>query len=102
MRFKRVTEYGSTHHVAEGVSFRYTAERVDDGWALAIRRLETVAGIRVAKPGAPFSETVHDLLSLCKAVAAEFEKLGDDYRSADHGHRERITEAVNRAYKIHP
>lgn len=102
MRFSRTkSATGTTQYIAEGESFRYTAERAGKDWSLTIRRLETVGSIdpiRVAKMGMPFEEDTHDTLALCKAVATEFEALGDGYRSADHGHRERATEAVIRAY----
>ncbi|MFE1763094.1 hypothetical protein ACFW81_02560 [Streptomyces angustmyceticus] len=99
MRFSRVTSAtGSTQYRAEGESFRYTAERDGKEWTLSIRRLETVAGVRVAKVGHPFKEANHDTLTTCNAVAMEFEALGDSYRPAEHGHAERYTTAVLRAY----
>ncbi|MGI5408205.1 hypothetical protein ACQEV9_15560 [Streptomyces chartreusis] len=99
MKFSRTTSAtGTTQYIAEGESFRYMAERAGKEWTLTLRRLETVAGIRVAEPGTPYWETTADTLSLCKSIATEFEALGDDYRSADYGHRDRVTEAVLRAY----
>jgi tetratricopeptide (TPR) repeat protein len=98
VRFSRITDNDTTHYRAEGTSYRYTAQRIRHGWRLRIWTLETVAGIRVAEAGAPKHDDVLDTLTLCKDVASEFEALGDDYRSADHGHRERITEATLRAY----
>lgn len=102
MRFSRAkSAMDTTQYHAEGESFRYTAEREGKAWTLTIRRLETVGSvdpIRVAKAGLPFEEDSHDTLALCKAVATEFEALGDDYRSADHGHAERYTTAVLKAY----
>lgn len=99
MRFTRSMANGTTEYRAEGESFRYVAKRVSkDRWALAISKLETVAGIRVAVQGGPFHEAWHDTLTTCKTVAAEFETLTDGYRSAEHGHRERYTEAVLKAY----
>lgn len=98
VRFIRTNTVGEKRYIAEGASFRYTAERVGKEWALTIRRLETVAGIRIAAHGPAYAETTASTLTLCKALANEFETLGDDYRSADHGHRERLTEASVRAY----
>lgn len=99
MRFIRSTAGGVTEYRADGESFRYVAKRVSkDRWALAMSKLETVAGIRVAVQGGPFQESWHDTLTTCKTVAAEFEALTDGYRSAEHGHRERYTEAVLKAY----
>jgi hypothetical protein len=103
MQFSRVTQvHQPTYYQAEGATYRYTAERCDGGWTLTIRRLETVAGIRVAALGRPFDESSFDTLAMCKAMAAEFEALGDDYRSADYGHRNRETEASLRAYGREP
>jgi hypothetical protein len=99
MRFSRTkSATGATQYQAEGVTFRYTVERDGKDWLLTIRRLETVAGIRVAVQGRPVEETTADRMTTCKDIATEFEALGDGYRSADHGHRERFTEAVLRAY----
>ncbi|MEU5149747.1 hypothetical protein AB0G42_21520 [Streptomyces yangpuensis] len=99
MKFQRETnENGAVQYRAEGASFRYTAWRKGKGWTLIIRRLETVAGIRVAVAGLPHHESTHDTLALCKLVSGEFEALGDNYRAAEHGHRERTTEATLRAY----
>lgn len=36
---------------------------------------------------------------MAKLTAVAYEALGDDYRAADHGHRERTTEAVRVAYE---
>jgi hypothetical protein len=98
MKFSKVDSEDGARYVAEGKSFRYAAEREGKEWKLTIRRLETVAGIRVAVSGHAYNVTRHDTLSLCKAVAGAFEDLGDDYRSADHGHAERTTTATLRAY----
>ncbi|MEE1835770.1 hypothetical protein [Streptomyces sp. SP17KL33] len=102
MKFTRVTEYGQTHYSAEGETYRYTAERDGKVWRLRIWKLETIGDIdpiRVAKSGPAYEDDQHDTLTLCKAVAAEFEALGDGYKSSEHGHRERMTEATIRAYE---
>lgn len=98
MRFQRITSNGATQYQAECETYRYVAERYGKEWSLAIRKLETVAGIRVTVAGRPFYEATHDTLTTCKAVSAEFVMLGDGYRSSDHGYRERTTEATLRAY----
>lgn len=92
MKFNRRT-YG---YRAAGVSHFYHVEKTDTGWLLSITRAKTVAGIRVTDMDAPKESHLYDRKGDAVAVAREFEALGEDYRSADHGHRERFTEAVTR------
>lgn len=81
-----------------GTSHTYLIARGDDGWNLTITRLLVIGGVRLTDPDARGETTGHDTLALCRAVAARFETLGDDYRPHEHGHRSRRTEAVTRAY----
>lgn len=92
-------------YTAEGDGLRYTVKRTGRTWVLRISRLVdvgTLDPIKVAANGPAEYEDVHDTKKLCVRVAGEYEALGNGYRSSDHGHRERATEAVLRAYTEKP
>jgi hypothetical protein len=70
------------------------------GWLLTIAHARTVAGVKISDTSRRLvaDESPHDTLGLARGIARHFEALGEDYDSAAHGHRERITEAIIRAY----
>ena len=79
---------------AEGFLHFYYVERTNGGWLLTITRATTVAGVRVTDQEARKEIHLYDHKADAVAVAREFEALGEDYKSENHGHRERFTEAV--------
>jgi hypothetical protein len=95
LKFTR-TEAG--RYRADGVAHIYTVAKEDGEWSLTIMVAETVAGVRYGVPRNGKRDT-YDTKADAVAVLREFEALGEDYRSADHGHRERYTEAVTRWHK---
>jgi hypothetical protein len=94
LRFAK-TEPG--RYYAKGESYTYLAVRDQGGWTMQVFKAEIVAGLKIS--GAEVGESWHDVLSLAKRVAAIFEQLGDDYQSAEHGHRSRHLEAITRAHQ---
>lgn len=68
------------------------------GWDLMIFKAKIVCDIRVDTLDKPVKTSWNQLKSLCVGVASEYEALGDDYKAHEHGYRERLTEAVQRAY----
>lgn len=98
MKIKR-TRAGRYYGV--GTSHTYLIVRNEHGaWCLTIAHARTVAGVTISdldrRPVA--EDSPHDTLALARAIADHFHALGDGYSSAAHGHRERITEAIARAY----
>lgn len=89
-RAGRYYGFGETHS--------FLIERDGDGWRLTVTRAIVVAGVQITDPDARPDRSHHSYLSSARAVVAEFESLGDDYRAHEHGHRSRLTEAVQRAY----
>lgn len=81
-----------------GASHSYLIERDAGGWSLTITRTVVVAEIQITDPDARGSKSWHGHLATARTVANLFEQLGDDYEPYQHGHRERHTEAVQRAY----
>lgn len=94
LRFAK-TEPG--RYYAKGETHTYLAVRSEGGWTMQVFKAEVVAGVKIS--GASVGETWHDALSLAKRVAANFERLGDGYQAAEHGHRSRHLEAVTRAHQ---
>ena len=88
LKFKRLE---SGRYYAKGVSHSYYVERdyVRPGWA--VRIFKDLKIVTINNYGDNKTENV--------MVANAFEDLGDDYRSSEHGFRERITEAVQVAHK---
>lgn len=89
-------------YTADGATCRYIVLRTADQkgwWTLDVYRAEETAGVRHTLGRVRIATTDCEKLAEAKAVAAEFEALGDDYSPAAHGHRERMTEAIGRAYE---
>lgn len=79
---------------------RYVVSMHGRGWDLTIQELTTTAGVRHAH-GQPIVAASHDdTRGLCYAVANAWHDLGDDYQPHEHGHRSRLTEAIQRAYGV--
>lgn len=68
-------------------------------WELIIRPAVTVCqDTKVSHPTAAPIIMDAETKTLVQAIADEFEALGEDYASHQHGHRQRGTEATLRAY----
>jgi hypothetical protein len=81
---------------ARSETLTYRIHQSAEGWELTI--------FRPGKSGTIFDGNVlvkddwHARKAYAVAVARRFESLGDDYKSFEHGYRERITEATLLAY----
>lgn len=93
LKFTR-TEPG--RYYAKGAAHTYRVVRVGKGWELIISTKKTVAGVEISDR--EVYQTSDETKALCVVFAEEYEALGEDYRSSEHGHRERHTEAGLRAY----
>lgn len=95
LKFRRV-EPG--HYVAQDQTKRYTVWRDGSFWSLAVQELVETAGVKHALGQPPICRGMHDTKKLCADVASAYSALGDDYKPHEHGHRGRMTEAVQHAY----
>lgn len=95
LRFRKVEtgDYRARSETAD-----YHVWRGHRTWWLNISALTTTAGVVHCIGTRSLGRGFHDTKALCVAVAREFHALGDDYKPHEHGHRERYTEAVGRAY----
>lgn len=96
LQFKRVAP---GRYVAHGDTKVYVVTGASEGkgWVLSVLAGEVVAGVRLTGDEVVAADH-NDTIALCRDVARAFEDLGDDYSSADHGARSRMTEAVLVAY----
>lgn len=99
LRFHRSEWHVSAYHTkGEADSYEIIRRPECKDWELRIRKLRDTAGIRHSL-GQPIvdgysSRTKADLVLIANA----YETLGADYRPCDHGHRERLTEAIAHAF----
>lgn len=106
LTFKRVpfstaTRQGESYYTAKTPTRVYDVERTADGkqWVLGISQAVAVADLIIRDPEAsPLARGYFDTMALARAAAKAYHDLGDNYRPCDHGHRDRYTEAVKRAY----
>lgn len=78
---------------------RYLIERIGHkSWTLRIFRLAVTAGVRHIVGVTAHEQTFADLKSIAVDIAEAYRALGGAYRPAEHGHRNRMTEAIGRAY----
>lgn len=71
-------------------------------WLLRVIPLTETAGVQHIVGQPIVAESIDDTRSLCYAVANAYHDLGEDYQQHKHGHRSRMTEAVQRAYEVKP
>lgn len=92
----RFTKTEAGRYYAKGAAHTYLVVRDGKGWYLVISTKRTVAGVEISDR--EVHATWRGTKAEAVAVAEEFEALGEGYRSSEHGHRERHTEAGLRAF----
>jgi len=100
LRFTR--DHEDAGYQARTETHRYVVTSDGRGWRLTVQQLTTTAGVRHACGQPIVAESWDDTRGLCYAVANAYHDLGDDYQEHEHGHRARLTEAINRAYAVTP
>jgi hypothetical protein len=80
-----------------GARHGYRMHRAGRTWQLTICEIDTVSDLRLL--GQPTGQAFPaETYAIAEAVAVAHERLGEDYRIADHGGRNRLTVAVDRVY----
>jgi hypothetical protein len=97
LTFRLATSGPYARYRADGASHSYVATKDATGWELTVwsqdRSISDLVLLGERKDG-----TFTDRLRDARAIASEFEALGDDFASHEHGHRNRLTVAISNAY----
>lgn len=95
LKFRRTT---TGRYRAEGATVSYVITKNGKNWGLDLWTQDhSISDLVLLGERKDFMGW-HDTLALAKAIAAEYEALGDDYRSCDHGYANRTTIAIANAY----
>lgn len=90
---------GTARYRANGAAHSYVVTKAAEvtGWVLDIYSQDrSITDLVLLGDRKEYVYT--DRLRDARAIAAEFEALGEDYRSCDHGYANRLTVAIDRAY----
>lgn len=99
LRFRTITTSVRTSYVAQTPTRIYIIwHRGRGDWALEVSRVRTVAGVNISDLAGRIDAATTSTKGLAVAVAHAYRDLGDDYQPHEHGYRERMTEAIGRAY----